>query len=116
MKNSVINTLKKYLVPFIYCAFFVILVSCTNGLGKKGEWNATYKAEFVSNCKAEINKEESLLKIDSLVIFKICDCVASKAEKAFEPLKMEDKNAQLQMKTISTDCARDILIENMNKN
>lgn len=114
MKNIL---LKKHLLVLIIPSFlFVILFSCTNSLGKKGEWNATYKTEFVSNCKAEIQKEESLLKIDSLTISNICDCVASKAEKEFAPLKMEEKNAQTKMKTISTDCARDFLIENLNKN
>lgn len=96
--------------------FLIFLASCTNNLGKKGAWNATYKQEFESNCKAEIQKEKSLLKIDSLTIYKICNCVAQKAETEFAPLEMEEENSQIQMKTISTDCARDILIENLNKN
>ncbi|WP_375561121.1 hypothetical protein ACE193_00780 [Bernardetia sp. OM2101] len=119
MKNYIINNLlKKQLIRilvFSHLLSLLILTACTSSLGKKGEWNATYKTEFVSNCKAEIQKEESLLKIDSLTISKICDCVVSKAEKEFAPLKMEEKNALTQMKTISTDCARDILIEKLNK-
>lgn len=104
--------MKKYLLVFIYLSLFVSFISCTNSLGKKGEWNATYKQEFVSNCKAEINKEKSLIKIDSLIVFTICDCIAEKAEKEFAPLDMEEENSQPQMKIISTDCARDILIKN----
>ena len=96
----------------IYSLLFITLISCTNTLGKKGEWNATYKQEFVSNCKTEINKEKSLVKIDSLIISKICECIALKAEQEFAPLKMEEENSQPQMKIISTDCARDILINN----
>ncbi|PIY10777.1 MAG: hypothetical protein COZ18_05375 [Flexibacter sp. CG_4_10_14_3_um_filter_32_15] len=103
-------------ILIILSSLLTFLFSCTNSLGKKGAWNATYKQEFLSNCKAEIQKEESLVKIDSLTISKICDCVADKAEKAFAPLEMEEKKSQNQMKTISTDCARDILIENLNKN
>lgn len=100
----------------IYFGLLVFSVSCTNSLGKKGAWNTTYKQEFESNCKAEIQKEESLVKIDSLIVTKICDCIANKAEKEFAPLKMEEEKSQTQMKTISTDCARDILIESLNKN
>ncbi len=107
--------MKKYLLFIIHCLLSIVLISC-NSLGKKGEWNATYKQEFVSNCKTEIKNEESLLKLDSITISKICNCVAKKAEKEFEPLKMEEESSQSQMKTISTDCARDILIENLNKN
>jgi hypothetical protein len=81
-------------------------------LGKKGEWNATYKHQFVSNCKTEIQNQKTLVKLDSLIISNICNCVASKAEKEFAPLEMEEENSQTQMKTISTDCARDILIKN----
>ena len=104
--------LKKYSRLVFPCALSIILFACTNSLGKKGEWNATYQQEFRSNCKAEINKEKSLVKIDSLIISKICDCIALKAEKEFAPLEMEEDNSQTQMKTISTDCARDILIAN----
>lgn len=99
-------------ITFILAGFLGFLLSCTSSLGKKGEWNATYKQEFVSNCKAEIQKEKSLVKIDSLTILKICDCVASKAEKEFAPLKMEEEYSQTQMKVISTDCARGILMKN----
>ncbi len=101
--------MKKILL--IYSLLFITLISCTNRLGKKGEWNATYKQQFVSNCKAEINKEKSLVKIDSLIVFNICNCIATKAEKEFAPLDMEEENSQPQMKIISTDCARDILIK-----
>ncbi len=103
---------KKYLFIFSYFLVIVFLVSCTNKLGTKENWNKTYKKEFIANCKAEIKNEESLLKIDSLTIANICGCIASKAEKEFEPLKMEEQDAQPQMKIISTDCAREILIKN----
>ncbi len=105
---------------FIYCSLFIILsitlFSCTDNLGKKGKWNADYKQVFLSDCKTEIQKEKSLVKIDTLTISSICKCVADKAEKEFAPLKMEQESSQTQMKIISTDCARDILIENLNKN
>ncbi len=116
MKNSIYQ-LKEKSRLFVYFTFFVVLTSCNN-LGKKGEWNLEYKAKFESDCKVEIKSEneKSLLKLDSLTISKICDCVASKAEKEFAPLDMEKENSQSQMKNISTDCARDILIENLNKN
>ncbi|WP_338763765.1 hypothetical protein WAF17_20380 [Bernardetia sp. ABR2-2B] len=121
MKNS-INLLKRKLVEkksvlIIYFMFFIVLVSC-NSLGEKGEWKSEYKVAFKADCKAEINKEneKSVLKLDSLTISNICDCVAAKAEKEFAPLEMEEKKSQSQMKIISTDCARDILIENLNKN
>lgn len=109
MKNY---SLKKYLLLLIYCSLSIILIACSNSLGKKGEWNATYKQEFQSNCKAEMDKEKSLVKIDSIIILKICNCVTEKVEKEFKPLEMEDEESQTQMKIISTDCARDILLEN----
>ena len=80
--------LKKILL--IYSLLFITLISCTNSLGKKGEWNATYKQEFVSNCKTEINKEKSLVKIDSLIVFNICSCIAEKAEKESDKNKDTD--------------------------
>ncbi len=108
--------LKKTLLLFVHFSLFILSVSCTNSLGKKGKWNEIYKQEFISNCKSEIRKEESLLKLDSLTISTICDCVAFEAEAEFAPLKMEEERSQSQMKIISTDCARDILMEKLNKN
>ena len=97
---------------FIICILVsTTFISCTNSLGEKGKWNATYTEEFLSNCKAEIGKEESLLKIDSLTVSKICNCVVRKAEKEFAPLEMENEESRSKMKTISTDCARDILMK-----
>ena len=107
---------KKHLLFLIHSLLFFLLFSCTEGLGEKGKWNVAYKKEFLSSCKAEIQKEKSLIRIDTLTVFKICNCVANKAEKEFAPLEMEQENSQSQMKTISTDCARDMLIENLNKN
>lgn len=107
--------MKKIIIVYFLLLSF-ILFSCTSSLGKKGEWTATYKEQFVSDCKIEIQSEQTLVQLDSLTISKICNCVAAKAEEKFAPLEMEQENAQEQMKTISTDCARDILIENLNKN
>ena len=106
--------MKKIII--FYFLLSITLFSCTSSLGKKGEWTAPYKSQFVSDCKMEIQSEQTLLQLDSLTISKICNCVAAKAEERFAPLEMEQEKSQEQMKTISTDCARDILIENLNKN
>ena len=98
-------------IVIIHFILSIALFSCTNSLGKKGKWDATYKQEFLSNCKTEIQSEETLSKLDSVIVSKICNCVADRAEKEFAPLEMEEKEAQSQMKTISTDCARAILME-----
>ncbi|AFM05508.1 hypothetical protein Fleli_3176 [Bernardetia litoralis DSM 6794] len=115
MKNGIITItiLKKYLL-LIYFLFISLLASCTSSLGKKGEWNATYRQEFVSNCKAETQAQKSLVKIDSITVSKICDCVAQKAEKEFAPLETEAVKSQTQIKNISTDCANEILMDILN--